>query len=91
MTTIDSFSKVLLATQTINFLASHINISRIEMGLIQDKTCLDISESHSDKLLSLVDQLRPIMESLGEYMNGKDMADDETIKATEGAFDLVNR
>ena len=95
-TRLDPFSKILLATQTINYLANNVN------AVIQDiKTIAPRDPKHGEQLeksflakeayLDLVAAgLVGIMNDLGDFCNGGDMVTPVDEKATENAFHILN-
>lgn len=81
---LDDFSKILLATSTINYMASNLNDvkrdyeflnsdSTNERSQIADKAMKDGLENHKKYLASTLKRLCDTIEELGNYMDGRDM------------------
>lgn len=95
---LDSFSKILLATSAINYMASSIDGVNRDMKYIRHNDGDALNEFHNkgieerDKLLEeVVKQLGQIMESMGNIINNHDAicAIDQYI--TTPAFMVINQ
>lgn len=93
---LDSFSKILLATSAINYMASSIDGVNRDMKFIRHNDGDALNEFHNkgieerDKLMEdVVKQLGQIMESMGNVINGHDAicAIDQYI--TTPAFNVI--
>ncbi|MES2733590.1 MAG: hypothetical protein V4714_17735 [Bacteroidota bacterium] len=95
-TRLDAFSKILLATQTINYLANNVNavIQDIKTIAFRDQIhAVQLENSFTAKemyLSGIVDDLVEIMNDLGDFCNGGDMVMPVDEKATENAFRILN-
>ena len=94
---LESIQKIMLATGTINYMASAINsvneqakmIPQLESTIAMSTILGGINER--DELLSeSVIKLHEVMELLGDYMNGADCISPIDVRATEQAFLIVS-
>lgn len=88
---LDSFSKILLATGAINYMASGINYVNEQCRLLPDEHGFHKEGiAERDKLLAdTVKQLGQVMEDLGNYMNGADCICPIDVRATKQAFQII--
>ena len=94
---IDSFSKILLATQTINYMAAQINQVKKDMEHIVSQnqhnnqgSVARASANDKEYLLGLcVGRLSDIMELLGNHMNNTDTIMPIDRRITDTAFEII--
>lgn len=90
---LDSFSKILLATQSINYMANIINKTCQELKSLSlhDETAKELIEEQTALLGDTVDELTVIMNKLGNYMNATDCISPIDTKITDAAFEIIMR
>lgn len=91
---LDTFSKILLATQSINYLANNIYGAMIDVSYLSahnpDKKFLQDSVEQKQSVLNdTLEALKNVMEDLGNYCSGVDLIAPIDIKVTNAAFDIV--
>ncbi|MGN7818818.1 hypothetical protein ACTJJB_01740 [Chitinophaga sp. 22536] len=88
---LDTYSKILLATQTINYLASNMNtvITQVRSIPGMSQIQIDGAAATEEVLIAALGQMTTVMEALGDYVNNVDMvcAIDERI--TNAAFQIL--
>ena len=92
---LDSFNKILLATGSINYMASAINGVKEQVKMIPkidediDNTNKGIVERGEAILNDALSKLSEVMESLGNYMSGEDCICPIDVYATTPAFNII--
>lgn len=98
MEKLDDFSKILLATQSIVYMASSINgvyqinkmmLHDIHRAEIDDKFMKTSIEEKAKVLFDTVEKLKAIMEDMGNYINAVDLICPLDVRVTEAAFQIV--
>lgn len=90
---LDNLSKILLATQTINFLAATMYTLNMQMKTIPDEKGYhaDGINLKDETLEWAVTHLAEVMEVLGNVLNGCDAVTPIDQKITQAAFDIIVR
>lgn len=91
---LDSFSKIILATGAIQYMAASINSVNEQMKMVPLKPELEAALStgikdRDDLLKETVENLNVVMQRLGDYMNDSDCICAIDIRATRAAFEIV--
>ena len=88
---LDNFSKIMLATGAINYMANCINSVNEQMKFVPDP-----DQVHSEGIKQLDDilfdtwgKLGDIMEELADLMNAQDCISPIDVRATKSAFDII--
>jgi hypothetical protein len=91
MEKLDSFSKILLATQSINYMSNVVNAANQQIKVLPDEEGIFTSGiKDRDALLDIVIyKLSDIMQDLGDYMNNSDCISPIDERITEQAFKIV--
>lgn len=92
MEKLDTYSKILLATQSINYMANTVNSvnEQIKMIPVKSQTIGDGITGRDNALFSVEKQLLKIMEELGDFMNANDISSDIDIRITKEAFSILH-
>lgn len=88
---LDAFSKILLATQSINYMAASLN------GVMQSKSAsasthpivVDSIKQDETQIYKTLQSLTVIMENLGDYINDIEAISLIDVKITAAAFDIL--
>ncbi|MBC9913152.1 hypothetical protein [Chitinophaga varians] len=88
---LDTYSKILLATQTINYLASNMNtvITQVRSIPGMSQIQIDGAAATEEVLIAALSQLTTVMEALGDYVNNVDMVCTIDERVTNAAFDIL--
>jgi hypothetical protein len=88
---LDSFSKILLATQSINYMANVINGVRENLVMCKavDEVIKEMVEVQTELLDDTVCELSIIMNKLGDYMNAHDCISPIDGRITNVAFEII--
>lgn len=88
---LDSFSKILVATGQINYLASCINSVNTAIKMIPDEKGVhtDSIKDRDDILTEAADKLAAIMEDLADLMNDQDFAQTIDVRLTKAPFGVL--
>lgn len=85
----NELQKIMLATQTINFLSASIYEAKMNLQHLEG-TGQQIAAENDRFLSETTKELRDICEVIGGYFNGKDMQSTYDIEATRYAFKMMN-
>ena len=70
---LDSFNKILLATGTINYMASSVENVRVQCErMTLSKNAQEITKENGELLDEIVNDLKAVMEKLGNFINATD-------------------
>jgi len=87
---LDNFSKILLATSTINYLASSLDsVTKQIQSLKEDDVFAYRIHTSNEILNNAVISLGQIMEALGEGLNNMDSVCPIDERVTSPAFDII--
>lgn len=92
MEKLDSFSKILIATGQINYMASAINGLNVQMkmtGLAKKDVHAEGVKEKDELLEETVNKLAAIMEDLGNYMSNNDCICNIDVRLTTEAFKII--
>lgn len=91
MEKLDTLSKILLATQSINYMALQINTVNEHIKMIQNtNTALQKGIIQRDnKLYETERHLTKIMTALGDFMNANDICSNIDARVTSQAFSIL--
>lgn len=86
---LDSLSKILLATHTINILSANIVdiMKDYDYSPIEDVRA--VTGEFQAILNNAIEQLKPIMKSLGDFLNNRDAVCPIDVRITKAAFDIL--
>ncbi len=86
---LDSFNKILLATATINYMASSLEGVRSQCVLMNSDIPKDIAANNEKVLSEAVEDLKVIMNKLGDFINATDCICALDQYVTTPAFNVV--
>lgn len=88
---LDIFNKILLATQTINYLASNMNnvVTQIRSMTGMSNIQMNGADATEAVLNTALVQLANVMEGLGDYVNNVDMVCPIDERITNAAFQII--
>lgn len=92
MERLDSFSKILIATAQVNYMAAAINGVNEQIKFLKDNPFHQEGIKQRDAILAQTeDKLSDIMEDLGNYMNNNDCLTKIDERVTTVAFNIIQR
>lgn len=89
---LDNFNKILIATAAINYMAHGIYETSGDIkksGLSQETFHKEVVEEADEILHLAISQLEGLMDTLGDFINARDMVSPIDIRVTQAAFDIV--
>jgi len=92
MEKLDNYSKILVATSAINYMANQIDTINCQMKMMdldKDSVLYKSIEQKDEALRLTVGSLGEIMENLGDMINNQDMAVAIDLKIVEAAFGII--
>lgn len=85
----NNLQKIMLATQTINFLCASIYETQTDLQRFEG-TGEEVAKENDKFLAQTVKDLSITMDVIGEYLNNRDMASTDDDRATKFAFSILN-
>lgn len=89
---LDHFSKIIIATGQINYMASSVNGVNLQLKAIrkQDEDFLrELIKTNDEFLKEVVVDLKNIMEKVGNYINGVDCICPIDVRVSKVPFEIV--
>jgi len=88
---LDSFSKILIATGQINYLASQINMTNIAIKSVPDELGWRAEgiKDRDEALAETVMKLSDIMQELADLMNNQDFTQEIDARITKAPFEIL--
>lgn len=86
---LDPLSKILLATQSINFMAATIHDLMRDHEMIDEKMDTSVPLILRSHLETSVELLKPIMEGMADFLNNRDAVCPIDVRVTCAAFDIL--
>lgn len=86
---LDQFSKILLATQALQYMSHCIFSTNVQLDGVDHASAVRVVSRHKKVLDDVAKGLGKLMEEVGEYINGSDMICPIDERITAEAFKVV--
>lgn len=87
---LDNFSKILLATQTINYLSGCLDRVTLSLAPIKDDSVIELRERNEKMLKSMAEKTADLCNELGDFMNAIDCVCPIDERIVKPAMDIIN-
>ncbi|MBO9151892.1 hypothetical protein ACFOTA_06715 [Chitinophaga sp. GCM10012297] len=86
MEKLEHLHKIQLATSAIDYMSTKIQLSMMSFA---GSSYGELAKRHAEKLEEITEQLKPILNNLGDFLNNHDMTDSLDERITEPAYDIL--